>query len=506
MKRKIIGAALLASIAGETAVPIRASDKSEELPALKARQAQLETELSSLRAQAASAPNELLTEQIQQYEANLEFTSSKITALELKARNEALEKALTLTRTKDAEDAVKEAVRRGAIKAGDLELQAKWKAKCVEDPENIAILGKMQGTPALDRGIAPQRIIINRAQVTRENLDVVLRAYAGERDPVEKAAIFARDIAPRIKEGDPLPLKAANTLGTLAGELVTQQTLELLRVELPELRAFATDFSSLGADYNQAIKSRIVGIPTSSDYNTTTGYAANDAVMVDVPVTIDEHKSVSIEFNANELASTSRKLFDEMAPAMAQRVALDLVAKALGRITAANYTNAPTVEAEIDFDRATVMKIAGALSDRGVPRNARTLLLTGAYYDRLFSDPAIVALAANQRQDLITGLRLLNIHDFDIIRTATLPNTDNLVGFGMSRSALVVAARVPNDYTQATNGAHGVVQTITNPASGFSVAYVEYVDHQLGRAVKRMAYMYGSAKGQINAGQRLASA
>lgn len=335
----------------------------------------------------------------------------------------------------------------------------------------------------------------------------LLRAYAAERDPLRKAAIFARDLSPRIRAGEDLPIRATNTLGTLAGELIAQQALELLTLQQPVIGAVTTDFSDQPAAFNKEINTRIVGIPGTTAYNTSTGYATENTVTTDVPVTIDTHKSCQVSFNVEELGSTNRRLFDEHAPAMAAAIGKDINDIALALITAGNFTETPTTEALIDFDRDTVIEMAGALSDRGVPTNNRTLLLIGSYYDKLFSDQALVTLAGFQRQDLITGSRLLPVHDFYVLRCPTLPSTGNLTGFGFSKSAIVVAGRVPNDYRAALPGVTGggVSQVITNPQTGLSVMLTQFINDILGAAYVRMAYMFGAAKGQVKAGQRLVS-
>lgn len=87
-------------------------------------------------------------------------------------------------------------------------------------------------------------------------------------------------------------------------------------------------------------------------------------------------------------------------------------------------------------------------------------------------------------------------------------NTANLVGFGGGKSSLVIAGRVPADYSNALPGVTGggTSQIITNAKSGLSVHLVQFVDHKKGKAYSRMAYMFGAAKGQATAGQRLVSA
>ena len=504
MKRKLLSTALLASIALGHSVPLRASDKSQDLPALKAKKTELEQDLVALRAQDQS--DAAIAEQLLAKQGELESVESQIEAAELKARNATLEQAFLQQRTKDAKEAVKAAIKRGVIPAKDEALQARWEKRCTEDPENIELLASMKGSPALDRERSPQRLVLGGIQITRDDSVTVLRAYHQERDPLKKHAIFAREISKRIADGESLPLQAANTMGTLAGEIVAQQALELLTLEEPVLNLFSTDFSGEASKLDQTITTRIVGIPAASSYHVDNGYVSQNQVFVDAEVTISAHRFAQAEFNANEMSGTNRRLFDEIAPALADSIGADAVSIALAEITAAQFTEAAIDEALIDFDRETVIRVGGALRDRGVRRN-RFLLLNGSYYDKLMSDSAIVQLAANQKAELITGDELVPMHGFNIARCPTLPAAENLTGFGGGKSSIVVAARVPSDYANALPGATGggVSQIITNAKSGLSAHLVMFVDHKLGKAYMRMAYLLGANVGQQKAGQRLRS-
>ena len=128
-------------------------------------------------------------------------------------------------------------------------------------------------------------------------------------------------------------------LGTLAGTLVTQRTLELLKFAFPALTSFTTDFTSEQATFNQQITTRTISIPAVLDYNTSTGWGTGiDApVTTDVPVTINKHKGVPVAFNEQIMASTVRRLFDEQAPAQAYALA-----KANGRTTSIPTSRTPT--------------------------------------------------------------------------------------------------------------------------------------------------------------------
>jgi hypothetical protein len=478
----------------------------EELAALRATKTKLEQEIPGLKARhEADKDNAAAATDYQQAEADLVSVSAQLQADELLEKSQALEESLLAQRTKDAESAVQDAVKRGAIAAKDVALQAEWKKRCVEDPANIALVAKMNGSPALS-----PRVTFNRVEIMREDPVSVLKAYNAEKDSRKKGAIYARDIAKLIQDGVDLPvaIAATNTLGTLAGEIVTQRALELLTLNLPILNRISTDFSPEGAVFNKAIVSRVVGIPGTSDYSTSTGYATENTLTTDVSVTISEHKSCQVSFNANELAATSRRLFDELAPAMQYAIGKVVCDALYAEITAAQFTETPIDEALVDFDRQTVIAIGGALSDDGNPEMGRTLLLNGAYFDKLFSDSAIVSLATFQQRDLITQAQMIPVHGFDVIRAANFPSALNVVGFGMTKSALVLATRLPNDYSQALPGATGggIVSTITEPRTGLSLMLTQFVDHQLGAAYARVAIMYGTAPGQVKAGVVVRSA
>src|SRR5438552_1539222 len=94
---------------------------------------------------------------------------------------------------------------------------------------------------------------------------------------------------PRRANTPPTWWRAADStdtnLGTLAGTLVTQRTLELLPLQFPVLGRITTDFSDLPAQFNQTIVSRIISIPSAQDYDTSTGWTDSTAATSDVPIT-----------------------------------------------------------------------------------------------------------------------------------------------------------------------------------------------------------------------------
>lgn len=477
----------------------------EQKAALQAKLTELEQSLEALRAGNQSADT---LKSIEDAEAEAAGIKLQLENEELRAKNAEFQRKEAAARKANAEAAVADAVRQGKIPSKDEKLQAKWVESITADPTAIALLSSMPGHPALQA----RRITLGNSRASGPVVDVltedirdVCRAYSRETDPRRKGAFYAQNIAKRFDEFLDAPLKAADTY---AGDLVVQRTLELLKFEFPMLSRITTDFSGENAYFNQEINTRIVSVPSVVAYHTTNGYVATSTTTTDVPVTIDTHSSVPITFNANVLASTARQLFGEQLPAMHYALGKAMVDALLALIVAGTYTNTAVTEAEVDFDRGTVIDLGTSLTTAGVPMMGRTLLLNSAYYGKLLEDTVIANLGASQQAGIITGNRLPQVHGFDVIEVPNLPSTGNLTGFAHSKSALVIAARVPNDPSTVLPGVTGggVTRVITNPDTGLSVLMIQNVDLRLGHASVILAWMYGVAAGQVAAGTILKSA
>lgn len=405
------------------------------------------------------------------------------------------------------ETQVQAAIARGAITEAE---KAGWMDTILARAESAELLAKLPGKPAA--GVVESETAIKAkaaagsAEIVSEDVRTVLAAYS-KGDKKVQAAIWHKDLKKSVLAPNfGAVLAATNTLGGLAGNLVLQRALTLLKLRFPLLDLISTDFSDEGANFNQQVITRTRGTFTAGDYNAVTGYASNDSTTADVPVTIDQHKFVQIDFNVNELSSTSRDLFAEQAEGAQYAIGKALVDALYARITAGNFANA-TTQAVGGFNRATLVRVSKALNGRGVSDMGRFLLLNQDYFEALANDTTILQLGTFQRADLINEYRLPRVHGFDPYEAVNLPTTGNLTGFAGTPDSLVVATRVPADYSAALPGAgNGSVSTVTNPDTGVSVQLVQYVDHKLGSAFWRAAFMFGTARGQAASGQRIISA
>ncbi len=307
----------------------------------------------------------------------------------------------------------------------------------------------------------------------------------------------------------PIKVQAANSLGTLSGSLIAQQSLSLLKADLPALNVFSNDFSNTAAKLNQQILSRVRTVPSVQSYSTSAGYVKSDVTDVDVPLTISAHRYVQFDYNANELASTSRNLFGEQAEGAIYGLAKDVVDSVLALVTVGNFSTSggASVVAIGSFNRASVIAQRVALRKRKVPTKGTVAILNEDYFGALSVDPTIVSLATFQKPEIITDYVLPNVGGFRVVGYVDLPTTGNLAGYFATKEALVIATRLPYDYVDAQLGSnYGAVSQVTDPDTGLSIMLTQYVNHDAGASRFRVALMSGVAVGDIKRAQLITSA
>lgn len=491
----------------------------EQIAALQAKNSELQNEIATLKAK--QSRTELENEQLKAKQAEHDANRAKLEVEALKAKNAEQETVIKAQRQKDAAAAVEDAIGRGVIPAQDEAQKNDWLEACQTDPKNIARLKAMQGNPALQT----ERITAARGQtveITSEAIINVVKAYAAKADAVERGKLYAKEIRGRMTKEDECHavIRAANTLGTVSGTLITQRTLDLLKISFPALSRISTNFTSQqfdpgqmgNAKYNQTIATRLITVPTVGTYHVDNGYVSANAVATDVAVTINAHKFIQVDFNANEQQSTRRLLFGEQDEAMHYAIGLDLMDAIYALFTAANYTETPTDITAVDFDRTGVIAIGTAMQAGSAGRNAnngtRTLLLNPTYHGKLAEDTVVVSNLNNSQAGGAIGSGVLPmVHGFLPVEAPNLPGTGNLTGVGLRADAVALATALPTDYAnQPGLPATALQQVVTNPDTGLSVQLTMFVNHQLGKTYMRLAWMRGQAVGNLKAAQLLRSA
>ena len=299
----------------------------------------------------------------------------------------------------------------------------------------------------------------------------------------------------------------ANSLGTLTSNLISSIMLESTLARLAPLRAITTDFSGEALDYGQAIKVRAAVPASVADYSTTNGYvAAADVTTTDYTVTVNKHKHVSLSFNEQELSGTKRNLLEEQVRASAYNLADAIIDDVLALIVPATFTNTALVAADTAFNRDALIELRKSLNVAGAPDMNRSVLVNPGAFAYLTKDSKIISrdYADSDNIDMGSGT-LLNVAGFrGVYEVPGLPSP--VVGGGtmnacaLHPSALLMATRLPKDPgAVAGNGLPipGSIETITDPATGFSLQSRTWYDMQKGFLNQTWTVMYGVAAGVI---------
>lgn len=238
-------------------------------------------------------------------------------------------------------------------------------------------------------------------------------------------------------------------------------------------------------------------------------------------MTLSAYIGVPIVFGQNVLGSTMRRLFEEQGPAAVYAIGKYFVNQSAALLTPANYnfyatangTTVPNAYATYavalkDFSMDAVDDFEAIFDSAEVPPGHRAILLNAQYHGKLRKDPRLGLFFAGAREpEIVTEGRLpAKLNGFMPIRAPWLPATNNLVGFGLHKAAVVLKQRLPADWTKVLDAPiPGSVTTIVDPETGLSCLLVQYVNLQGNWAEWRLETLLGSAVGDNRGGLCLTS-
>jgi hypothetical protein len=407
-------------------------------------------------------------------------------------------------------------IARGIIPPQNDTIKARWRSILENDFEGgTALLNSMPTNPALGgRLIGNPNATGNGSggvHITREDLSSVSNAYITARSPRERGLIYRKEIDPILAKRerfpfeqlklnpvvmDGVPIQAANALGTLVGNIISQRTLALIYSRRPFLLNVVTDFSSEQARLNQTVYTRTIGLPTVQNFGT----APTDTADVDYPVALNQHKEARFQFTAAEYNSTGRDLVAEHAEALTVAIGNYMVDQVAALITAA-FTSQSTGAANTK-EYASITNVTKTLNVAGVPDMDRNAWVNSDVAEALRNDELVMA---NFDRSGEAYARWQNIEGFKEIREfPALPaNAINLIAFLFHKNALLIASRISQD-PQALIGAGypGRLEVVEDPVTGLSVINNQWVFQDTLAINARLIILFGCARGNLAVGHR----
>lgn len=297
----------------------------------------------------------------------------------------------------------------------------------------------------------------------------------------------------------------AETL-TLSVDEIAQDVFDALKVQVPMLASIGTDMSSATAKKDDTIKARISKVPADAAYDANTGYenGANDAadLVVDVPVTLDQHRHVTVSLGYLTAIASKIDIYNESIKNMAFGLARPIVQHLLGKVVAANFSER-TIEPIISVSAETLGKVTKAMNVKGAAPIGRFGIVNSDVFEALDNDARISDknFHGQQKQGNAYGV-LRGVKGFDAIyEYPDLPaNGENLSGYFGSRVGLVFASRIPNDPSVIAKAA-GIpeiasFEVVTDPDSGLSMLAIKWMKAGTFDVKTTFTLVYGAAAGK----------
>ncbi len=306
------------------------------------------------------------------------------------------------------------------------------------------------------------------------------------------------------------PRSRARLCATLSATEILQDTLDAFRVQFPMLTGpagFGTDFSSETAKLNDQVIAHIRTLPSIQAYDGTNGYEANGAeasgLLVDVPVTLDQHKHVPVKIDHLDVLSSKKNLYDKTINDMAFVLGKGVVDHALGKIVAANFSYGAN-ETIANTSKSTLNSATKKLNQNGNVPRGRFGLVTSDFYNALEEDSRVSsgdyhgqAREGNGYGELKNIAGFERIWEYPDLRTAAGENINAFLGTG---TAVAICSKVPSDPSKLASsiGIPTIAKfdTLTDPNSGLTLLGIQWMKSGTFDIWLTVALIWGAAAGK----------
>lgn len=285
--------------------------------------------------------------------------------------------------------------------------------------------------------------------------------------------------------------------------VVLATTLAAFMTRVPALSMISLDTTADEMVLDQQAIAHIRALPTIATYDSSTGYfnGANDqaGLLTDVPVTMDQHKHVTLSLNY--LATLGDQKVDielgNAAYVLGKAIVDSVLAKAA---TAANTTYTVT-ETIANTDLDTLRSVRTLMNTNKADPLTRYGLVSSAFAAKLDTDPMIASKDYTGQQGGGEGLlSFRNIGGFrEIMEYPDLPTTANLSGLFFDPRLMVAKTAIPKT-TVALAASLGFAQTEvldiqSDPSTGLTLLMIKHTKPGTLDKFISFVMLWGSAAG-----------
>jgi hypothetical protein len=271
---------------------------------------------------------------------------------------------------------------------------------------------------------------------------------------------------------------------TLSATEILTDVLDAFKKQFPQLTYFSTDFSSAAAVLNQQVLAHITQLPSVQSYDSTSGYQLNQAdsksLIVDVPVTLDQHKHVPVKILYLDRIAAKIDLYNQSIANIGFVLGKSIIDYVLGKAVAANFSNS-TVMTVANTNRDTLSLITLGMNANGAAASGRYGIVSSGVFNSLDSDIRIASGDYHgQMKDAAPYGHLRNIAGFEnIVEYPDTPSAGNMSGFFGDPRAFCVVTRLPSDIQNVADiaGIPSIAsfETVEDAASGLALMGIKWM-------------------------------
>lgn len=190
---------------------------------------------------------------------------------------------------------------------------------------------------------------------------------------------------------NPVPM---NLGPTLTSPQVLLDVIGSFRKKFPALNRMGTDFRGSPLKLNQQYIAHIPGIPATSTYDSSTGYAngfnSARALLTDVPVTVSNHPTCPLKWLHLDQIKDSKNSYDEVIINAGYALAKGMIDTICAGFNSRNFST-EIVSTVANFDYDVLQEITGVANGVGMMNMGRVLLVNTAVANVLAVDARLIS-------------------------------------------------------------------------------------------------------------------
>ena len=278
----------------------------------------------------------------------------------------------------------------------------------------------------------------------------------------------------------------ANSLGTVATDLIAQEALSLLTQNLQFLNNVHTDFSQENLAKGSNVTTHILTDVSAGDFSSS--YSASDVTQSDVDITLDKHKHVTFALSDSERDSSQVNLVPRFAESAAHAIGKSVVDTLTDKMTGA--TGGLTLGSS-GLDMDAIIDLGAEMDADGVPEVGRWIVANPSVLADLEKDIVGITNATYNVSGTILNGGVTRVRGFDIFSygnsdiSATSGEAGAYAGFRDSLCMVTSAPSLPPEASGAS------LSYVTEPNSGLTVQRREWYDASAAKYYFTLTLYFG---------------